>query len=291
MLNHDPAAKTHDRIGFTMSMAVAFHAAVILGVGFMIDLPFAPSATRMDITLSHYQSDQEVLDADYVAQTNQEASGSISDKKELTTTEIAPINSSQINKIQTQSAAPKQQTEAQQLLLVTSDSGQKNVLSNKQLQQQKAKLLQGELEALQRQLEMTSLQAKLENEQQTYARIPKVRQAQSVATKASVDAQYLYQWQQRIETIGNEHYPELARKGKLFGNVQVRVRIEASGKLQSVEVLESSGHKVLDDAAMQIVRLSSPFKPFTPQMKENTDILEIIRTWEFQKNRFSKYEQ
>ena len=165
-----------------------------------------------------------------------------------------------------------------------------HVALEKQLQQEKAKKLQGELEALQRQLEMTSLQAKLENEQQIYARIPKIREAQSVATKAAFDAEYKYYWEQRIEAIGNEHYPEIARKNKLFGNLEMRVQIDASGQLQSVEVLKSSGHQVLDDAAMRIVRLASPFKPFTAQMKKHTDTLDFIHTWEFQKNRFSQYE-
>ena len=110
MLHHDPAAKTHDRIGFTITLAVALHAAVILGVGFVLNLPTSPTTTRMDITLSNHNSDKPILDADFVAQTNQEASGSQSKKKELTTTELAPINSSEVKKF---NPSPPSQAKAQ----------------------------------------------------------------------------------------------------------------------------------------------------------------------------------
>ena len=71
MLHHDPAAKTHDRFGFTATMAIAFHVAVILGVGFVLEPPMPPASTTMDITLSSYATDKEVLDADFIAQNNQ----------------------------------------------------------------------------------------------------------------------------------------------------------------------------------------------------------------------------
>jgi protein TonB len=68
----------------------------------------------------------------------------------------------------------------------------------------------------------------------------------------------------------------------------VLVIVKASGELESVELLSSSGHKVLDDAALKIVRLASPFKPFSSEMKQSIDKLEIVRTWQFKKDRFSK---
>ena len=136
-------------------------------------------------------------------------------------------------------------------------------------------------------LEMASLQAKLDKEQQTFARIPRIRRASSVATKAAEDAEYLYHWQHRIEVIGNEHYPRASREKQLYGDVRVLVIVESSGKLRSVEILSSSGIKVLDDAALNIVRLASPFPAFTAEMKQDIDALKITRTWQFKKNRFS----
>ena len=62
------------------------------------------------------------------------------------------------------------------------------------------------------------------------------------------------------------------------------VAILPDGSLKEVELLESSGHQVLDDAAVRIVRLSAPYAPFPDELRRSTDVLEIIRTWQFRKN-------
>lgn len=289
MLYHDPAAKTHDRIGFTLSMAIAFHVAVLLGVGFVVQLPKGSSAKRMDITLSNYATDKPVFDADYAAQTNQEASGTESHKKELRTTEIAPINDSTVRQVQESSSLPRQRTESQNMLVVTTRSRSDRAAQYADPKpEQTVEDFQGEQEILLRQMELASLQAKLDKVQQLYARLPRVRRATSVATKAAADAEYLYNWQARIETIGNQHYPREAKAQRLYGDVTVLVAINKDGSLKDVRVLESSGHKVLDSAALKIVRLSSPFEPFPKAISDDTDVLEIIRTWQFQKNRFGQ---
>ena len=60
------------------------------------------------------------------------------------------------------------------------------------------------------------------------------------------------------------------------------VTISRDGTLSNVEILESSGFKVLDDAAIRIVKLAAPFAPFDETLK-NWDQVEIIRTWRFEK--------
>ena len=288
MLHHDPAAKTHDRFGFTATMAIALHVAVILGVGFVLQPPSPPSSTTMEITLSSYSTDKEVLDADFLAQTNQEASGEVSEKQELTTDQFAPINSSNVNAINPETAEQKAQQNKQSLILLSSENGERQVNSIKQHEKEKQESLQGEIERIKREIELASLQAKLEKERQTFARLPRIRRASSVATKASQDAAYLYEWQQRIEVIGNQHYPHAAREQGLFGDVEVLVVVKSDGQLKSVKVVKSSGVKILDDAALQIVRLASPFEPFPADMRKEIDELEIPRTWQFRKDRFSR---
>lgn len=288
MLHHDPAAKTHDRIGFTLSMAIALHVAVVLGVGFALQVPKAPSATRMDITLSSYKTNQTILDADFVAQTNQEASGTEHNKKELTTTELAPINNNNVQLTQNQQQIPKRQQNQQTLQLISSTTSDRTT-AQPQLQPLKDEIqdLKGQQQDLQRQLEIASLQAKLDREQQVYARMPKIRRATSVATKAAIDAEYLYKWQRRIEAIGNQHYPKQARDQKLVGDVRVLVVIDAEGKLRETRILESSGNPILDSATLRIVRLASPFPAFPPELKKTTDMMEIVRTWEFRNDQLS----
>ena len=62
------------------------------------------------------------------------------------------------------------------------------------------------------------------------------------------------------------------------------VAVLPDGSLMEVEILKSSGHQVLDEAALRIVRLSAPFAPFPDELRETTDVLEIIRTWQFREN-------
>lgn len=289
MLYHDPAAKTHDRIGFTLTMAIALHVAVVLGVGFAMTVPKAPSATRMDITLSSHATDKTIVDADFVAQTNQEASGSESSKAELSTNFLAPINSSQPQPVHVADQTPRASAEPIDTLQVLSTEKQSEfVIPLDKVDSETLENLEGEAEYLLRQLEIASLQAKLAKEQQVYARLPRIRRTSSVATKAAEDAEYLYRWQQRIESIGNQHYPPQAREQQLSGDVQVLVAVNADGSLHEARILESSGITVLDQAALRTVHLSAPFPPFPTALKNTTDRLEIVRTWQFRQDSFTR---
>ncbi len=93
-------------------------------------------------------------------------------------------------------------------------------------------------------------------------------------------AQYVEDWRQKIERIGNLNYPDSA-KGKLYGSLVLTVAIKKDGQLERVEINRSSGHKVLDEAAQRIVRLAAPYAAFPEAVRRDTDILEITRTWSF----------
>ena len=93
-------------------------------------------------------------------------------------------------------------------------------------------------------------------------------------------AQYIEDWRQKVERIGTLNYPEAAR-GKLYGSLVLSVSINHDGSLNRVDINRSSGYKVLDDAARRIVQMASPYSPFPPEIRRDTDILEITRTWYF----------
>ena len=57
--------------------------------------------------------------------------------------------------------------------------------------------------------------------------------------------------------------------------------MRSDGSLEKVRVVRSSGFPVLDDAAVRIVKLASPFAPFPPEIGKDTDVLDITRTWQF----------
>ena len=93
-------------------------------------------------------------------------------------------------------------------------------------------------------------------------------------------AQYVEDWRQKIERIGNLNYPEGAR-GRVYGSLRLSISINADGSLAAFEMERSSGHDVLDRAARRIVQMAAPFARFPDNIRRDTDILVITRTWHF----------
>ena len=111
----------------------------------------------------------------------------------------------------------------------------------------------------------------------------RVRRLQERAAAGS-DAWYLAAWRRKVERVGNLNYPDAARQRKLQGSLRLLVAIAADGTLREARVLESSGHAELDSAAVRIARLAAPFAPLPPAMRRNTDVLEIVRMWQFRRS-------
>jgi protein TonB len=93
-------------------------------------------------------------------------------------------------------------------------------------------------------------------------------------------AQYVEDWRQKIERVGNLNYPDAAR-GKLYGSLVLTVIIKSNGELERVDINRSSGKKVLDDSAKRIVQLAAPYAAFPEAIRRDTDVIEITRTWTF----------
>lgn len=94
-------------------------------------------------------------------------------------------------------------------------------------------------------------------------------------------ASYIESWRQKVERVGNLNYPEAAKANKLYGQLKLTVSILADGSVEKIELNRSSGHQVLDDAARRIVQLAAPYAPFPDDIRKDTDIIEITRTWTF----------
>lgn len=93
-------------------------------------------------------------------------------------------------------------------------------------------------------------------------------------------AMYVEDWRQKIERIGNLNYPEGAR-GKIYGSLRLTVSINSDGSLAGVDLEHSSGYKILDAAAERIVHLAAPYAKFPADIRKETDVLVITRTWHF----------
>jgi protein TonB len=135
-------------------------------------------------------------------------------------------------------------------------------------------------ELMQRTLEAARLEAQIAKDMDAYQKRPKRRFVGARAEEYRF-ARYVEDWRMKVERIGNLNYPEAARVNKLYGKLVLTVSIRSDGSVENVEVNKPSGHKILDAAAVKIVRMAAPYAPFPPDIKRDTDILHITRTWTF----------
>ncbi|HMA97899.1 MAG TPA: energy transducer TonB [Wenzhouxiangella sp.] len=103
----------------------------------------------------------------------------------------------------------------------------------------------------------------------------------SASTREHLYASYMSAWIAKVERIGNINYPESARRQNIEGSLVLSVDIFPDGSIDQVRVLRSSGHSVLDEAAIRIVRLAAPFARLPAEAAEQVDVLTITRTWQF----------
>lgn len=101
------------------------------------------------------------------------------------------------------------------------------------------------------------------------------------ATREYRYAAYMDTWRRRVESVGNRHYLRNASARGLAGRLILDVAVTAEGAVHAIEIQKSSGNAALDRTALDIVRMAAPFKPFPARIREDTDILHIVRTWNF----------
>lgn len=130
---------------------------------------------------------------------------------------------------------------------------------------------------------MASLNAELQQKLEMRARRPR-RKFISANTKEFRFAAYMEAWRAKVERVGNINYPDEARRQNLSGSLLLDVAINPNGSVRDITVRRSSGHKVLDDAAIRIVQLAAPFAPFPDDFLREIDILHVTRTWKFLNN-------
>ena len=277
-----PRIRPVDRLGFTLFLAALVHLALILGVDFSAIKP-AEIRQTMDITLATFKSEKPPEKADFQAQADQQGSGTLDKKAVPTTTEVAPFQDSKINKVTPPPAARRETPPAPEKSVVTTQAPKPQKVETKPKEtkaQPKPQAAVPDFDSSQLSTQIASLEAELANEQQMYAKRPRIHRLNAASTSRDKGAWYKEDWRKKVERIGNLNYPEQARREKLYGALRMMVSINRDGSLHEVLVLESSGEPVLDQAAQRIVRLSAPFAPFTGDMAE-FDRLEIIRTWRF----------
>lgn len=282
-----PSVSANDRFMFTLFLASVLHGILILGVSFTLPPPKS-TAESLEITLAHNKSEIAPEDADFLAQLNQQGSGTLDEKAVVSTTEVAAFEDNVVREIdpiqQRASQTPVKNTSKKQLS-TTGTSIFKTAKNPEEKELEQTEQVSA-IAMLQRSLEIASLEAQLNEKKQVHAKRPRKRQLTAASTKAAQDAAYLDAWRRRIERFGNLYYPPELKRKAIFGSLRLMVAVKADGSVHEIRVLKSSGKRVLDDAAIHIVQRSAPFSPFPKEIAETTDILEIIRTWQFKKGNY-----
>ena len=284
-----PAASVtaNDRFSFTLFLAAVLHAILILGVGFTLPPPKS-SAESLEITIAHNKSEIVPDDADFLAQINQQGSGTLEEKAIVSTTKIADFEDNVVRKVNPveQQASKKSVEQTGKKYLSTSTASIFKTAKNPQEQELEKTSQISTIAMYQRSMEIASLEAQLNEKKQVHSKRPRKRQLTANSTKAAQDAAYLDAWRRRVERFGNMYYPPELKQQNAFGSLRLMVAVKADGSVHEIRILKSSGKRVIDDAAMHIVKRSAPFPSFPKEIAATTDILEIIRTWQFKKGNY-----
>ncbi len=274
------AVTNRDRFSFSLFLAVTLHAALILGVGFSSDLNTSENIS-IDVTLSVANDAVTPEEADFIASQNQLGSGTEADIQEMTTREEADFHNNQLDPVLSQATPMPEVSETAQKVLTTTaqtmDAAQTELLELTELLEAPASPQMNREKLVQ---EIASLEARIAQDQQALAKMPRTKRINTVTTRSAVEASYLNMWRAKCERIGRINYPA----GQLEGEVLMLVSILADGTLEEVRVLKSSGHRELDKAALATVRQAAPFQAFHVEMRKEYDRLEFTRTWQFTKS-------
>ncbi|MDP6536982.1 MAG: energy transducer TonB [Gammaproteobacteria bacterium] len=274
---------SNERFGFTVFLSICVHAIIILGVGFSY-LEELNSQTALEVTMAQYRSELAPEDADFLAQENQTGSGVLDEAAAPSTPFESDFNDDTIQEVLPIPQAPDiiNDTELQDIAVI-STLDEDDLISQQleELEPDKQQPLTDQVAEDELSFTIASLQAQLDLRRQAYAKRPRRYTILSAATKKSHDALYLDAWRRRIEAVGNINYPSEARRRQIYGSLRMLVALLPTGEIDEIQILQSSGYSILDQAAIEIINLAAPFQPFPEAMRAEADILEIIRTFRF----------
>jgi len=276
-----------ERLGLAASMQVALvaslavHLFLVLGLGIRF-LPIprwdAPHNV-MDVVLVNSRTAEKPQKADALAQANL-AGGGNTDQKQRASSPFPNVEPRQPSPELRAAEDRVRQLENEAKELMTRMKAKSQVVPVESPAETAAKTDMEARDLVDKSLEIARLEAQIRRDYIAYQERPK-RKFIGARTEEYRFAQYVDGWRQRVERVGNLNYPSEARSRRIYGSLLLTVAIKADGEVESVEITRSSGHKVLDQAALRIVRLATHFERFPENIRRDTDILHITRTWTF----------
>ena len=269
----------------TLPVALFLHGVLVFATGFMTPEPnIANKSTLLDITIVHTDSDVAPKDADFVAQSNQQGSGSLKEKSRITSP-FASDNPSDTNGDQTFSSeetAPDIVVAPEPKILTT--KGKTDNVTKKEIEEEEVKepkIVSQDIS--EKAEEIATLMAEMNKDEKRYAKRPRIHFVDSISAKSAVEAEYINNWAKKLERIGNINFPEEAIRRSLSGTLILNATLDRAGRVVELEITVSSGNRTLDKAALRIVKLASPYQPLPTEVRKKYDRLNITRSIVFNK--------
>ncbi len=262
--------------------AAAIHAVVILGVSFEPFLKEMRTPPPLEVVLVQKSDSERPEEADYLAESAQDGGGESDDQARPSSpfTSDLDVDSDGIAPTPMIASEPTPTNAADDAVLTTLYADREVKSDTEEQEISEEAKLQAEIK-VDHSFEIARLQAEIDRQQEQTAKRPKKKWL-TARTHEATSAKYMYRWVEKVERIGNLNYPDAVRRNRLSGAVVMTVGILKNGAIESILIEESSGQRILDDAAKRIVQLASPFEPLVGQLGDETDILYITRTWDFQ---------
>jgi protein TonB len=262
-----------------IGVSVFLHAALLT---LQFKFPDAANAARekaMDIILVNAKSAKKPRDAQALAQANLDGGGN-TDENRRAKTPLPPTQQQTTGVDIEQMQRRVRDLEARQQTLLTQAKSLRSVAPAENANEQPAPSpnISG-MDLAESARAMARLEGEISKSVDEYNKLPR-KKFLGTRTEEYRFARYMEDWRLKIERVGTLNYPEAAR-GKLYGKLLLTVAITADGQVSRIDINRSSGHKVLDDAARRIVQMASPYAAFPPDIRRDTDILEITREWNF----------
>ena len=281
MTTADNHENQNDVLTIALFAAAAAHAILLLGVSFHPFLDAMRTPPALEVVLVQESDQEPVEDAAYLAQSNQDGGGETDDSTRPSSPFSSPLDvaTSGVASTPVTASAPRPSEADNEDVITAAYANEEIVTGDASESRETTSIPESEMPTEQN-ADIAKLAAEIDRQQEEFAKRPKKKYL-NARTRETAAAEYMHGWVESVERMGNLNYPDEARRNKLHGELILIVGIYKNGEIESVTVDESSGHKVLDDAAIRIVELAAPFAPMTGKLAAETDILYIVRTWEF----------
>jgi periplasmic protein TonB len=275
--------RTPSRLHVAIFLSVILHAAVLFSINFQFPLSKNERvASPLEVMLVNSKSILRPGNVDPLAQVNPDGRANTDRSRVKTLPPLSPKPKHMADEEAAMQKTEQLEQDAQQLRTALNSEESAYPSDPFAAQPEQNQNIPDGLDLVQRSLEIARLEARGSGDYAAYQKPPK-RKYIGTRTQDYRFARYIEDWRLKVERIGNLNYPEAAKREKLHGNLQLTVGIKSDGSLESIDINRPSGKKVLDEAAVRIVKLAGQngFAPFPPDISRDIDVLHITRNWVF----------